>query len=111
MTSWKEEKMSFWERMEGIVNQSLESSREILGKAKEKARDLGEKGVLRYEIMQIEKQAEKKFSQLGVRVYEKLVKNDQSTVSKEALKELLDEIEELKERLEEKEKALKEVGT
>ena len=55
--------MSFWDRMEEIVSQGLESSRDILGKAKEKAKDLGEKGLLRYEISQIERQAEKKFSQ------------------------------------------------
>ena len=58
--------MSFWERMEEVVNQGLESSRDILSKAREKARDLGEKGLLHYEIMQLERQAEKKFSKLGV---------------------------------------------
>ena len=102
--------MSFWDRMQQIVNQGLESSREVLGKAKEKAKDLGEKGLLRYEITQIERQAEKKFSQLGVAVYEKLVVKDQATVSKEAAKELLDDIQELKNRLEKLENDLKEVG-
>jgi predicted nucleic acid-binding Zn-ribbon protein len=29
--------MSFWDRMQEVVNQGLESSREILGKAKEQA--------------------------------------------------------------------------
>ncbi len=102
--------MSFWDRMEQIVNQGLESSREVLGKAKEKARDLGEKGLLRYEITQIERQAEKKFSQLGATVYERLILKDQATVSKEAVKELLDDVQELKNRLEKLENDLKEVG-
>ena len=102
--------MSFWDRMEEVVNQGLESSREVIGKAKEKARDLGEKGLLRYEITQIERQAEKKFSQLGAAVYERLVLKDQATVSKEALSELLDDIQELKNRLEKLEDDLKEVG-
>jgi len=102
--------MSFWDRMEEVVNQGLESSREILGKAKEKAKDLGEIGLLRYEITQIERQAEKKFSKLGAAVYEKLVLKGQATVSKEAVKELLDDIQELKDRLEKLEKDLKEVG-
>ena len=102
--------MSFWDRMEEVVNQGLESSREVLGKAKEKARDLGEKGLLRYEITQIERQAEKKFSQLGAAVYERLVLKDQATVSKDALSELLDDIRELKNRLEKLESDLKEVG-
>ena len=102
--------MSFWDRMEQVVNQGLESSREILAKAKEKAKDLGEIGLLRYEITQIERQAEKKLSKLGATVYEKLVLKDQATVSKEAVKELLDDIQELKDRLEKLEKDLKEVG-
>jgi uncharacterized phage infection (PIP) family protein YhgE len=103
--------MSFWDRMQEVVNQGLESSREILGKAKEKAKDLGEKGLLRYEISQIERQAEKKFSQLGAAVYEKLVMKDQATVSKDALEELLTDIQELKDRLEKLEADLKEVGS
>ena len=45
--------MSFGDRMDEIVNQGLEFSRELLGKAKEKARELGEKGLLCYEIAQI----------------------------------------------------------
>jgi polyhydroxyalkanoate synthesis regulator phasin len=102
--------MSFWDRMEKVVNQGLESSREIIGKAKEKAKDLGEKGLLRYEITQIERQAEKKFSQLGATVYEKLVLQDLATVERGAVKELLDDIQELKNRLEELENDLKEVG-
>jgi uncharacterized phage infection (PIP) family protein YhgE len=102
--------MSFWDRMEQVVNQSLESSREVLSKAKEKAKDLGEKGLLRYEITQIERQAEKKFSQLGATVYEKLVLKDQATVSRDAVKELLDDIQELKNRLEKLESDLREVG-
>lgn len=102
--------MSFWDRMQDVVNQGLESSREVLTKAKEKAKDLGEKGLLRYEITQIEGQAEKKFSQLGAAVYERLVLKDQATVSKEALSELLDDIRELKDRLEKLEADLQEVG-
>lgn len=102
--------MSFWERMEEVVNQGLESSREILGKAKEKAQDLGEKGLLRYEIGQLERQAEKKFSQLGTKVYEKLVLKEQATVGKEAVKEILDDIQDLKDQVERLERDLKKVG-
>jgi hypothetical protein len=102
--------MSFWDRMEKVVNQGLESSRELLGKAKEKAKGLGEMGLLRYEITQVERQAEKKFSQLGAAVYEQLVLKDQATVSREAVNELLDDIQELKNRLEKLENDLKDVG-
>ncbi len=44
--------MSFKDRMEKIINQSLSVSRDVLDKAKTKAQDLGDKGLLKYEIMQ-----------------------------------------------------------
>jgi hypothetical protein len=102
--------MGFWERMEEAVNQGLESSREVLVRAREKAKDLGEKGLLRFEITQIERQAEKKFSQLGAAVYEKLVLKGQATVSREAVAEILQDIQELKDRLERLERDLKTLG-
>jgi hypothetical protein len=102
--------MGFWERMEEVVNQGLESSREVLVRAREKAKDLGEKGLLRFEITQIERQAEKKFSQLGAAVYEKLVLKKQATVSREAVAEILQDVQELKDRLERLERDLKALG-
>jgi hypothetical protein len=102
--------MGFWDRMEELVNQGLESSRDILGRAKDKARDLGEKGLLKYEILQLERQAQGKLTQLGVQVYEKLALRGQTTVSRDAVHVLLTEIQDLKEQVEAKERALKEVG-
>ena len=102
--------MGFWERMEEVVNQGLESSREVLVRAREKAKDLGEKGLLRFEITQIERQAEKKFSQLGAAVYEKLVLKKQATVSREAVAEILQDVQELKDRLERLDRDLKALG-
>jgi hypothetical protein len=102
--------MGFWDRMEELVNQGLESSRDLLGKAKDKARDLGEKGLLKYEILQLERQAQAKLTQLGVQVYEKLGIKEQSTIGREALRGLLEEIQDLKERIETKQEALKQGG-
>ncbi len=102
--------MGFWERMEETINQGIRSSKEILGKAREKAKDLGEKGVLKFEIMQLEKQAEKKLARLGARVYEKLEIKNQATVSREILKDLLQDILDLKHRIEEKEESLEKIG-
>jgi polyhydroxyalkanoate synthesis regulator phasin len=58
----------------------------------------------------LERQAEKKFSQLGARAYEKLVLKKQTTLVREEFQELLEEIQELKERLEKLEEDLKKVG-
>ena len=102
--------MGFWERMEEVVNQGLESSREVLVRARAKAKDLGEMGLLRFEINQIERQAEKKFSQLGAAVYEKLVLKKQATVSREAVAEILQDVQELKDRLERLDRDLKALG-
>ena len=103
--------MGFWERMEEIINQGISSSKEVLEKAKEKAKDLGEKGVLKYEIVQLEKQAEKQLAHLGARVYEKLIEKGQATVSKEILNELLQDILDLKRRIEEKEETYKKIDS
>jgi hypothetical protein len=106
----EEESMGFWDRMEDVLNQGVESSKEMLGKAKEKAKDLGEKGVLKYEIMQLDKQAEHKLVQLGSRVFEKLVEKQQNAVTKEGVQGLLQDIQDLRQRIEEKEEAYKRIG-
>ena len=102
--------MAFWDRMEELVNQGLESSRELLGKAKDKARDLGEKGLLKYEILQLERQAQAKLTKLGAQVYEKLGTKEQATVGREPLRGLLEEIQDLKSQIEAKQEALKQGG-
>jgi hypothetical protein len=102
--------MGFRERMEEIVNQGLSSSRDLFDKAKDKAKDLGERGILKYELLQLEKQAEKQLAKLGGRVYEKLVIRNQTTVSREAVKDLLDELADVKRRIEEKEELLEREG-
>ncbi|RKX76035.1 MAG: hypothetical protein DRP87_13085 [Spirochaetes bacterium] len=101
--------MDFFNRLQEALNQGLETSRELFSKAKDRAKDLGEKGVLRFEIKQLENQAEKLVAQLGSRVYQVLMESGQNTVSKKTsgIKQLLDEIEDIRKRVEEKEKELK----
>ena len=84
------------------------STKEVLDKAKEKTKELGEKGVVKFEIMQLEKQAEKRFAEIGRHVYEVLVKEGQQTISKGTteIKHTLQEIEELERAIDEREKAL-----
>ena len=101
--------MSFWERMEQALNKGITTSREAFETAKEKARDLGDRGLLKYEVMQLEKMAEKRIAQLGTKVYEALVKDERNTVSKAtpSIKPLLLEIEQIEKRIGEKEDLLK----
>jgi len=66
--------MEFWDKMKKAVQEGLESSKDVLEKAKDKTKELGEKGVTKFEIMQLEKQAERRFCQIGTHVYDILVK-------------------------------------
>jgi len=101
--------MGFWERMKEVLDKSIETSKDVLIKAKEKAQELGEKGVLKYEIMQLEKNAEKKLALLGAKTFELLVKEEKSTISKstQGLKEILEDIMNIEEKIDGKEEALK----
>jgi len=101
--------MSFKERMEKIINQGLSVSKEVLDKAKTKSKDLADKGVLKYEIIQLEKSEGKKFLELGGKVYELLVRDNKNTVSKSTaeIKELLLELKSLEDRIDKKEAEIK----
>jgi hypothetical protein len=104
--------MDFWERFRTTIDKGVESSRGVLGKAQERARGLGEKGVLRFEIMQLESRAEKITTKLGARTFEVLVKEEQNTVSKKTpgVRELIEELAEIETRVKEKEEALERIG-
>ena len=101
--------MSFWDRMDGAINKGISSSKEALGRAKDKAKDLGEKGLLKWEIIQLEKQAEKSFAKLGVQVYNVMIINGQGQVAKADLEGILADLSDFKGRIEEKEKELRKI--
>ncbi len=100
--------MEFIEKVKDVLNQGLVTSKDLFGKAKERARDLGEKGVINFEIMQLRNQAEKLIGKLGSITYEILVVEEQQAVSKKTsnISEILKEIDEVKGRIEEKETEL-----
>lgn len=103
--------MSFWERMQQVINQGIETSKDVLNKAKEKAKDLGEKGILKYDIMKLEKQAEKNILLLGSKVFELFVEKEQETIQKdhEEIKELIDGILDIQVKIDEKEEELENI--
>lgn len=100
--------MGFWERSKGLVSQGVLSTKEIFEKAKEKSKELGEKGVAKFEIAQLENQAEKRFAQIGRHVYEVLVKDGQQTISSGTteIKKLLQDVDEIEKTIDEKEEQL-----
>jgi hypothetical protein len=94
--------------MKNAMDKGLDGSRELLGKAKDRAQDLGERGVLRFEIMQLENQAEKLIGKLGARAYEALVTESQSQIDRETegIAQFISEIDDLRTKIREKEAAL-----
>jgi transposase len=100
--------MDFWDRMKNAMEKGLDSSRDVLAKAKDRAQDLGERGVLRLEIMQLENQAEKLIGKLGTRTYEALVSENRMQIDKqtEGISELIRQIDDVHARIREKEAAL-----
>lgn len=101
--------MDFLDRMKTFFDKGIESSGELFGKAREKAQELGEKGVLKFEIMQLENQAEKVMAKLGTQVYESLSKENLDKVTRESpgVQQLLDQIHDIESRIHEKEATLR----
>jgi hypothetical protein len=95
--------------MEDLIEKGISGTKELLGKAKDKARDLGQKGILTLEIGQLERQAHSELSRLGTQVYDALVSKQQGSVGAEdpEVKKHLDAVQNLKTRIEEKEEDLK----
>ncbi len=104
--------MTFAERMAGIIDKGVAASRDLASRAGDKARDLGAKGVIRLEILQLQSQAEKLIARLGNEVYMTLVERNEAAVSRDnsLVAGMLREIEGLRARIEQKEKEYKAVG-
>jgi capsule polysaccharide export protein KpsE/RkpR len=119
--------MTFSERMKELLDQGLAVSKELAGKAGEKAQDwgergisasrefvnkagakaqdLGERGVLMLEIKQLEGQAQRLISRLGAEAYSAFAERGESSVSSDtpAVQALLTEIAVLKSAIEKRE--------
>jgi hypothetical protein len=95
--------MGVWERMKQLLGQSFHTSREVLARARDKAQELGEVGLLRYEISRLEKQAQKLFGRLGTEVFDRLTVRGEPSVSGEALQEHMGELQEIRRSIRQKE--------
>ena len=100
--------MEFWDRLSNALDKGFQSSKELFEKAGDRARDLGERGVVRFEIMQLESQVEKLIGKLGARAYELFIKEGKSSVTKSSagVKDLLEQIAKLEAKITEKESTL-----
>jgi len=101
--------MTFSERMKDLLDQGWSASKEFAIKAGAKAQDLGERGLLMWDIKQLENQAQKLLSRLGNEVYIAFTDRNQTTIDREAVeyRTILDELAHIREQIEKKEYELK----
>uniref|UniRef100_A0A7C3E5Q6 Uncharacterized protein n=1 Tax=Gracilinema caldarium TaxID=215591 RepID=A0A7C3E5Q6_9SPIR len=101
--------MSFGDRMKEYFGKGLETSRDLMAKAGAKAQDLGEKGVLKLEITQLQGQVQKLLGQLGTEVYTSFTEKGFQSVSSEdpEISALVAQISEVKKSIEKRENELK----
>ncbi len=104
--------MAFSDKIKEFVEQGLAVSKDVLSKAGDKAKEWGEMGVLRMEIIQLRSQAQKLTAKLGAIVYETLVEKGQSSVTKDspALRDTLLQITTLEKQIDEREATFRAKG-
>jgi len=101
--------MTFSERMKDLLEQGWAVSKDLAIKAGAKAQDLGERGLLMWDIKQLENQAQKCLTRLGNEAYIAFTERDQNDLTRETteVKTLLNELASIKEQIERKESELK----
>ena len=101
--------MTFSERMKDLLEQGWAASKDLAAKAGEKAQDLGERGILMWDIKLLENQAQKLISRLGNETYIAFTERDQETIGRNAVefRTILEEISMIKDQIEKKEFELK----
>ncbi|MDR1838736.1 MAG: hypothetical protein LBQ93_04010 [Treponema sp.] len=101
--------MTFSERMKDILEQGWTVSKDIAAKAGAKVQDMSERGLLMWDIKQLEGQAQKLLARLGNEAYIAFTEHDQSTLDREAveIRTVLQEIAVIKDAIENKETELK----
>ncbi len=97
-----------WRGVERAVNQGLRGSRDALDRARSKARELGERGALRLDLLQLERQRSRLLEELGALIHDRLGVQGQATVSHgtPGVKDLMTQIDDLTERCVAKREAL-----
>ena len=104
--------MTFSERMKNLLEQGWTASKDFALKAGAKAQDLGEKGILMWDIKQLENQAQKQIARLGNEAFIAFTERNQETIDRSTIefRTILEEIANIKDQIEKKENELKNRG-
>ena len=99
---------AIWRGVERAVNQGLKGSRDALDRARSKARELGERGALRLDLLQLQRQRARLLEELGGLIHDRLGVQGQATVSRgtAGVKDLMAQIDDLADRCAAKREAL-----
>lgn len=86
--------MDFLNKAKETLNKGIEASSKAFSKAKDTAKDLGDKGVIRVEIMQLQKKEEVLIKELGELTYELLQVEGKGSISAKTagIKEKIDDL-------------------
>ena len=103
---------NFLDAMKGMINDGLEISKDFAAKAGTKAQELGEKGAIALEIKKLEINAERLIKNLGIETYRLFSEDGRTEISihEAEIERILQEIEDIKGRVEEKQAALRSYG-
>jgi len=101
----KEALMSVWDNLKNKLDTGLEGSKKVFSAAKEKAQDLGEKGVVKVELTQLRSKKDHLYKEVGAKVHLLLGIEGRGSVSLKTaeLKPLFEELTELEESIQQKE--------
>jgi len=104
--------MTFSERMRDLLEQGWDVTKDLAVKAGAKAQDLGERGMILWDIKQLENQAKKCIARLGSETLAAFTERGQDTIEKDAIefRSILEEIAILKDQIEKKDFELKNRG-
>lgn len=103
---------ALWRGVERAVNQGLKGSRDALDRARSKARELGERGALRLDLLQLERQRGRLLEELGALIHDRLGSQGQATVSRgtPGVKDLMMQIDDVAGRCAAKRAALEQLA-
>ena len=101
--------MTIGDRIGEILDQGIEASKEFAIKTGEKARDLGERGVLAIEIKQLEGRVRELVNRLGKEAYQAFLVRNQDNISRDApeIAAILADIEKVRDSIDQKETELR----
>jgi|GEM_PF-5092587 len=105
--------MSIYEKLQDGLNDGLaygiETSKQLLKKAKETATELEETGLLKIDLKQLNSRKKELISELGIKAYEAFLVNERKslTQSSSGVKEILNELVDVDKDIAEKEEELR----